>query len=683
VRSGPRIQQQLMAVALCCLVSSSTLAQTAPAAQQQTTTQPTEQTTPAATPSSAPAPDAPSATQQQQVPTIAQQNEQMQRSDASVVPFHVEIPHSRNPIRSYMPDSVPELNLTNSPRLEQLIRAGKIYLSLKDAIALALENNLDLAYFRYNLFIADMDLARTKAGGITRGVNTGVVQGTQGGFGSSSSGGGGAPSSSGGAGAAGAGGLVQSTLGTGTAVNSFDPVVSMKSYVDHTTQQEPNTFQIGVPLLKQNTIDFTTQYSQSFSLGTNIQVGYIGQRFTINSPYYTVNPNLYSNIQFVISQPLLAGFGFGTNERYIRIAKKNKTLTNLSFKAQAIATITLVEDTYWDLVNAYQDEQVKERSLSFAQQTLDDDQKQLQLQAIPAMQVLKDQSDVAAREGDLTVAKASLKLNELLTKNILTKEIDDPTLADMPVVPLDLIGTTDDNESKPIDVLISEAEKNRPDVSQDQIGMEIAQDSLKTIKNSLLPQLNLYGVFAGSGVGGPANPNCSLGPEQCSTTLPSDFGTTLQNTFNYTAPEYQVGFQLNIILRNRIAKADQLRAVMEFRQQQLTFEEQKKNIRFDVRNSQYALQQSRASVDSLQKARDLAQKTFDVTKQEQQLGSKSSLDTLNADHDLAVAESALFTAQAAYEKRKVDIDRATGETLDRMGVSIEDAKTGVVAQSAP
>lgn len=672
--SGSRIQQQLLAVALCCLVSSSTLAQTAPAPSQQPQQQPTGQT----------APDAPGAQQQEPTQTIAQQNEQMQRSAPTVVPFHIEIPHSRDPIRAYMPSTVPELNLTNSPRLEQLIRDGKIYLSLKDAIALALENNLDLAYFRYNLYIADMDLARTKAGGQVRGVNTSVVQGTQGGFSSTSStSGGGAPSSSGGAGAAGTGGLVQSTLGTGTAVNSFDPVVSMNSYVDHTTQQEPNTFQIGVPLLKTNTIDFTTQYSQSFSLGTNIQVGYIGQRYTINSPYYTVNPNLYSNLQLVISQPLLAGFGFGTNERYIRIAKKNKTLTDLSFKAQAIATITQVEDIYWDLVNAYQDARVKERSLSFAQQTLDDDQKQLQLQAIPAMQVLKDQSDVATREGELTVARATLRLNELLIKNILTKEIDDPKLADMPVVPLDLAGSPDDNESKPIDVLISEAEKNRPDVSQDQIGMEIAQDSLKTIKNALLPQLNVYGVFAGSGVGGPANPYCSLGPEQCSTTLPSDFGTTLQNTFNYTAPEYRVGFQLNIILRNRIAKADQLRAVMEFRQQQLTFEEQKKNIRFDVRNSQYALQQSRASVDSLQKARDLAQKTFDVTKQEQQLGSKSSLDTLNADHDLAVAESALFTAQAAYEKRKVDIDRATGETLDRMGVSIDDAKSGVVAQSTP
>jgi outer membrane protein TolC len=661
VKSGSGIQQRLAAAALCCLVTSGTLAQTAPVSSSQST------------------PDAPPA---QQPLTIAQQNQEMQRSATSLTPFHIEVPHSHNPLAPYRPGNAPEINLTNSPRLQQLIRDGKIYISLKDAIALALENNLDLAYFRYNLTIADMDIARTKAGGQVRGVNTNVQQGTQGGFGSSSSSGASSSSSSG-ANAAGAGGLVQSTLGVGTAVNSFDPQLTVQSFVDHTTIQEPNTFTIGVPLLKQNTIEFKSQYSQSFPLGTNIQANYLGQRYTINSPYYGVNPNLYSNFEFLVSQPLLAGFGFGTNERYIRIAKKNKSLTDLSFKAQTIATLTQVEDIYWDMVNAYQDEQIKERSLSYANQTLDDDQKQLQLKAIPAMQVLKDQADVAAREGDLTVAKAALRLNELLIKNALTKEIDDPTLEDMPVVPLDRQGTADSNEGMGAEALIAQAEKNRPDVSQDQLAMEIAQDNLKTIKNSLLPSLSLYGLYAGSGTGGPANPYCSLGEENCSTTLPPDFGSTLQNTFNYTAPEYQVGFSLNITLRNRIAKADQFRAVLEFRQNQITFEQQKKTIRLDVRNSQYALEQARARVDASQKAQDLAQKTFDIAKQEQKLGAMSSYDTLAPEHDLAVAESALVLAQNAYEKAKVEIDRATGTTLDRMGVSIDDAKSGVVTHGRP
>src|SRR5581483_5394595 len=173
----------------------------------------------------------------------------------------------------------------------------------------------------------------------------------------------------------------------------------------------------------------------------------------------------------------------------------------------------------------------------------------------------------------------------------------------------------------------------------------------KSIKSELLPTLNAYGFYSGAGTAGPPNPNCSLGSE-CVSNLPLGFGGMLDNTFNYSSPEYQVGMTLSINLRNRVAKADQFRAALEYRQRQITFEEQKKSIRFDVRNSQ-----------------------------EQKLGAASSYDTLVAQHNLATAESALVAAQTAYEKAKVDIDRATGETLERMGVSIDDAKSGVVTHA--
>jgi outer membrane protein TolC len=684
--NGARIQQQLAAVALCCLVSSSALAQTAPAQQQQAPAQ----TTPA--PEPATTPDAPSATQQSQPVSIVQADQQAQRSIGTPPPFQVELPHSHNPFAAYMPSDVPPLNLTNSPRLQSLVHDGKLYLSLKDAIALALENNLDLAFFRYTLPIAATDLARTKAGGVANGVNVSVSSGTPGGGGSSFGAGttsGGAGSSNGGAGSAGAsgggaGGLVTSTLGAGTTVHNRDPQFYSQAWLDHTTTQLTNTVTTGTSFFQQNTWEAQAYYSQYFALGTNVQVYYTGLRQATNNLFNATNPTLQSNFQAFVYQPVLAGFGLATNNRYIRIAKKNQQLTDLGFKAQAIATISQVENIYWTLVSAYQDEQVKDRSLQFANQTLEDDKKQLELQAIPAMQVMKDQSAVATAEGDLTVAKANLKLNELYIKNALTKAIDDPQLEDMPVIPLDLSGTPDANENKPIQTLITEAQKNRPDVSMDQIAMERAQISLKTIKNELLPSLTLYGEYAGAGLAGVPNPDCNPNngciPE---TTLPNGFGGALQNTFNYTAPEYQVGFELSITLRNRVAKADQFRSVLEYRQSEIQYEQQKKSITFDVRNSQFALQQSRARVDAALKARDLAQSTFNITKQEQQLGSKSSLDTLAADHDLAVAQSALFTAQAAYEQAKVYIDQATGETLDRMGVSIDDAKAGVVSHMQP
>jgi outer membrane protein TolC len=240
------------------------------------------------------------------------------------------------------------------------------------------------------------------------------------------------------------------------------------------------------------------------------------------------------------------------------------------------------------------------------------------------------------------------------------------------------MGTPDPNATQPIDQLIAEAEKNRPDVSEDQIAMQIAQNNLKTIRNELLPRLSLYGQFIGAGFGGQPNPACALGSAECSTTLPSGFPGAFEDTFNYSSPEYQVGFQLSVTLRNRVAKADQFRAVLDYRQKEITFEQQKKSILFDVRNSQFALQQAQARVTAAQKARDLAQKTFDIAKQEQKLGAMSTYDTLTAEQALAVAESALVVAQTQFEKAKVNLDYSTGTTLDRTSVSLDDARSGLV-----
>jgi outer membrane protein TolC len=611
-------------------------------------------------------------------PTLAQQMQaaQQQQPVAPQKPFYVELPHSHKPFSPYKGSDAPPLDLANSPRLVNLMRDGKLYISLQDAIALAIENNLDLSYFRYNFPIAQTDYARTKAGGLANGVNTGIVQSsTQGGFGGGTSGGGGSSGSS----AAGAGGIVTSTLGAGTQVPSFDPFINFKGFVDHNVTQEANQSQVGVPLFKENTIEGLVYYNQSFPLGTNVNINYQGERLANNSPYFAINPELFSNFQLVISQHLLAGFGFSTNRRFMVIAKQNIQITDLAFRAQVIATVTQVENIYWDLVNAYQDEQIKEHLLAFAQKTLSDDQKQLELNAIPAMQVTKDESDVATSEGDLTVSRATLRLNELLMKNAITKT-DDATIAEMPVVPLDTKGPEDPNATKSIADLIAQSEKNRPDVAEDELDMQKAQANLKSIKSELLPTLDVYGVYAGSGTAGKQNPDCILGPDQCASDVPPGFGDMFRNTFNYTAPEYQFGVTLSINLRNRQAKADQFRTVLEYRQKQIAFEEQKKTIRFDVRNALFALQQAQARVVTAQKARDLAQHTFDVVAQEQKLGVKSTTDTLAAQHDLGVSESALVAAQTAFEKAKVEIDRATGTTLQQTGVSVDDAKTGVVTR---
>lgn len=607
---------------------------------------------------------------------------------AQAVGGRLEMPRSHNPFGAYSPSEVPEPQLTNSSLLTQIIRDGKLYLSLKDAIQLALENNLDLAIARYNLPIANMDILRTKAGGVFRGVNTGVVQGTPGGgvggfgAGAPGAGAGGTTSGAGGAGA-GASGLVQSTLGTGTAVASYDPTITGTVGAEHQTTPLASLTIYGTPSLQLNTGQVNVGYLQAFPTGTSISVQFNNNRQTNNSPFFNLSPVLSSIYRVSFQQQLLAGFGFGPNLRYLRIANNNRKISDIAFKDQVITTVTQIENIYWDLVNAYEQAQVSEQSLAFAQQSFDTAKKQLQLESIPEMDVMRAEAEVSRRDQDLTVARTTLQLQELLVKNALTKRLDDPVLEAMPVIPTDHLESKAEPISQAVQDLIARALHDRPELAESDVDLVNRQISNKAARNALLPSLSLVGFYGGSGLGGPLNPIFNESGVQNTSTVPTDFSGALENAFNNSSPDYYIGFNLNIPIRNRVAKSDQYRSELEYRQAELRREQLKKQIRIEVRNAQYVLEQTAARVDAARKARDLAQRTFEIMQKEQTLGAGSTFQTLAAQRDLAVAELDLVTAMTIYEKAKVELDRATGSTLEHNGIKLQDAIVGTVSNPSP
>ena len=594
---------------------------------------------------------------------------------APQVPFNAMLRHSHNPFDAYRGKDVPPPSMANSPRLNSLVRDGKLYLSLRNAIDLALENNLDMVIARYNLPIAQMDILRTKAGGFVRGVNTGVVSGTPGGAASGNgqgSGAGGTSTGSGGAGA-GNGGLVQSAFGVGSIVQSYDPFIQAKIYNDHTAQQLTNQIFYGVSSYRLNENLANISYQQFFPTGTYFEADFNNNRQTSNSKNNTLNPQLYTNLQVIFSQQLLAGFGLGPNLRYLRIAKTNQKISDIAFKAQVIATVSQICNIYWDLVNAYDTEQVGERSVAFASETLDKSRHQLELQAIPELDVLQAESDLASRQQDLTVARTNLELQELYMKNAITRSFDDPILQEMSVVPTDHLAAQIQPETRPIEQSIADALKNRTELQESALDLSNRELSRKTARNALLPQLSVYGFYSGTAYGGVPNPAFAG-----SNTAPGGFGGTLENALNNSSPEYQVGFQLQMPLRNRVNKADQYRTELEYRQSQVYAEELKKNIVIEVRNARYAVEQGASRVTAAQQARDLAQRKLDIMQKEQKLGAGSNQQTLSAEHDLSVAESALVTAQTAYEKARIQLKQSTGSVLEDYGISIAAARSGVV-----
>jgi outer membrane protein TolC len=249
----------------------------------------------------------------------------------------------------------------------------------------------------------------------------------------------------------------------------------------------------------------------------------------------------------------------------------------------------------------------------------------------------------------------------------------------MPVIPTVVLEAFQPETLPPVEQLIDEALKNLPDLNILQLNQDSAEISRKAVRNAMLPTVNLVGYYAGYGLGGAPNPNYpKTGQPPNPVTSSTSYAGTLQQAFNNSSPDYLAEVQVQIPLRNRQARADQFRSELEVRQAELNVVQQKKNLRIQVRSAAYALEQVQARVEAARKARDLAQKTFDIKRQEQQLGAGSNFETLTAEHDLAVSSSTLAAAETAYEKSRVALYSQTGQTLKRLGISMDDARSGVV-----
>ena len=614
-----------------------------------------------------------------------------------VMNYTKPVSHFPNPVGPYTPRSVQAPNLANTARIDQLMHDGKLYLSLNDAIALALENNLDIAIARYNLNIADTDVLRAKAGAPILGVPLGIVQNTPGGgvggVGAQvGSGTGGTTLGAGGAGA-GAGGLVGSTAGGlfGPLITSFDPILTGTFQSDHANFIPTSPF--AGTLQRTTTANFA--YTQGFQWGTNLLVGFNNTRSTTNSGFQTVSPALNSGFQFKLTQHLLQGFGFAANNRFIRIAKNNRELSDVAFRLQIITSVDQIENMYWDLVYAYENQRVKEESLTFSQKTLSDTRKQVEIGSLAPIEAVRAQSTVAADQQALTVAKTNLQLQQLVMKNALSRTLHDPVLAGADVIPTSTMEVPETEQIQPTEDLVNDALRHRAEVVEARIQLSSQEFSNKALRSALLPTLDLFAYYGGSGLGGSqnpanecqsvdqaycasANPNPLLG--QSPLVPPTSYSSTLNQLVNSTAPDKGVGLQLNIPLRNRAAQAVQIRSELEYRQSQMALQQTENRVSIEVRQAQFAVEQNQASVASAKAATDYAHQSLDAEQKKYQFGTSTTTAVLQTRSALATAESTLMSAMAAYEKSRVELDRAIGTLLDHNGISIDDAARGQVTR---
>ncbi len=600
-----------------------------------------------------------------------------------------------NILQPYLPKELAQPDFGNSARIDSLIHDGKIYLSIDDAVALTLENNLDIDIARYNLNIAAADFLRAKSGANILGINTGIVQNTPGGGvgglgGTVGSGTGGTTVAAGGAGT-GTNGLVSSTLGIGSTITPFDPALTGTLQLDKNDTESVSVFS-PVPVVAQNTYTADFAYTQGFQFGGTLTGGFNNTHLTTNNPTSLLTPQLGSNFQFRYTQNLLQGFGFLPNTRFIRIAKNNREISDVAFRLQIITTVDQIENMYWDLVFAYENVRVQQEALTYAQKALDDSKQQAQVGTAPPIQVVSSESTVATDQQNLIVAQNNLQLQVLLMKNALSRSMEDPMLAEADVVPTSTMQLPQEEPVVPIQDMINDALQHRAELSESRIDLNSRDLSSKAVRNAMLPTLDAFAYYGGSGVGGtvnPAVPACSTtsgtfcfnpakAPPPFQTSNVVSYGGTLNQLINSTAPDKGVGLSLNIPLRNREAQANQVRAELEYRQAQVRLHQLENQVRIEVRNAQFDVKQNRVAVQAAQSAVDLARQTLDADQQKLKVGLTTTTAILQDASTLTTSESNLVSAKAAYEKSRIELDRATGLLLDHSGIDVAEATRGQV-----
>jgi outer membrane protein len=572
----------------------------------------------------------------------------------------------------YSPIHVDQPSLVNTPRVDQLIQNGKLMLSLDDAIALALENNLDIRVQRFVPWVAETQLLKALAGGIPQSAASQSV-----------------------------------VLGTAPSV-SFDPQLTAQVNWSRAAVPVNNIFTSGFGVAALETFVFYSAnynfgYSQGFHTGTSVSLAWQNQRSSTNSPGYLFNPAVQSSLTFTISQPLLNGCCLLPNTRYIIEAKNQTKIATAQFRTAVIADITTTSNDYWELVYDGEFVKVEEQAVAVSQKLYEDNKKQLEIGTMAPLDVLTAESQLASDKQNLVAAQTNRLLQEAKLLNDITKNPLASSLTDVEIVPTTPIPTPDVVENVPLNDLMAEAWQKRPEMTQAQLTLDNFKIEVKATKNALLPSLSIFGQYQGIGLAGTnvtaagtgadlsaplTQANSSLLAQQVFPTLPiayatspsdgsvTGLGTALKTMLNATNPTYAAGLNFAMPVRNRSAQADSARALLDERQEEVLYKQLQNTIFVNVRQAQVALEQDRSQVAAAQEATKLAQQTLDGEQKKYQLGSSTSYQVVLRSRDLTAAQSTELRARVNLIEAQVAFNQAMGRTLDANHITLADALRG-------
>jgi outer membrane protein TolC len=589
--------------------------------------------------------------------------------------IRIEAPKSRFGwlTRPYQARIIPPINLSNTSRLESLIRAGNLYLSAQDVVALAIENNIDVEVQRYGPLLAQEVLRRAQAGGALRNVGLGIAPGAQSVSlqGVSLNTGGIAAT----AGGNNAGGGIVTQLGP--ALVQLDPSLLFLASFQHATSPQSNTVLTGTTAEVVNTKTYEAQYTQSWLWGMTATGTYLSNYTHVNSQLFTLNPFTSGYLDLTVTQNLLQGFGSAVNGRNIRVQRNNLKVTDLQFKQQVITTVASVLNLYWDLVAFDEEVRSRKAEVETARQLFEDNKKQVSIGALAEIEITRAEAQLYTSQQDLTIAQTNLLQQETVLKNALSRNgVASPTLANVHIIPLDKLVIPPADELKPVDDLVADALGKRVELEQDRINIDSKKLDLAGVKSSLRPTLQAFAELTNNGLTGQLLQAGVPG----AAYFAGGYDNLLGQIFRRNFPNYSAGLSLNIPLRNRAAQADYVTNMIDIRQNELSLQKSANQVRVDVSNAVIGLKQARVRFDSAVKARVLQQQTYNADQRKYALGASTVYQVVQDQRDLASAQSSEVQAMANYSHARIALDQAIGDTLEVNHISLQEALVGKVAR---
>ena len=584
--------------------------------------------------------------------------------------------------RPYLPADIPPVRATNnSDRLRGLIRGGKLYLTAQDAIALAIENNIDVEIARYSPITLAWRLERAEAGGALPGVQSTAsqasavtsgqgVQGSQSAAGVSNGGGGG--------GARGQGNATVSQVGPVTA--NLDPTIQETTTFGHKNIPQPNVVQSVTPVLVQTQRSYSGSYQQGFLTGGNITVRYQDSFLNENAASNRLNPSNALSLSVSLQHNLLRGRGTALNARNITVARANLQNANLNFRSQITGVVVNVLNAYYGLASDYDDMRAKQEALAAARKFYEETRVRLDLGALAALDITSAQNLIAGSIQTVVSSESAVRQRELRLKNLISRVgLGDPLLEGLQIVPLDHIEVPATDDAAPLAELVTKALANRPDVLSTQASLANSELSAIGTRNGLLPSAQVFATQSHSGLAGTPK---VVGGKSADPYFDGGTGTALGQVFRRNFPTENIGVFGSVQLKNGQAQADFAIEQLQLRQQQLNAAKDRNQVQVDVANALVAIRQARVRYEAAVQRRILSEQLLDAETRKFGLGASTPLFVILQQRDLATAHAAELGAMSTWQSARINLDQMTGDTLQANKVAIAEARNGTISHTS-